>query len=333
MIRSERWLLGNMDKMGNSAGADDRGDLDRLQREAIGWVVRLTSGDATTEDAEQLKAWRARSRDHEEAFRLASQIWRETGRGALGADFGVRGRKPVLSRRLFLAGAGSGAALAAGWAGVSLGVLPGPAQLLSDYSTAVGRQSLIDLPDGTRVDLDGASALDARFTADERTARLVTGAAAFDVRADARHFHVAAGPGMVTAHDAAFAISTGAGPTRVECTRGSIMVEDGGDVRLKAGERVVLDAGHLSAPEAMDPANAAPWRRGLLIFENRPFEEVVADINRHRRGRVVLARPGLGARRVDGVFHLDRPDEIVANLAASLRLRETRLPGGIVLLT
>ncbi len=300
-----------------------------MQREAVGWVVRLTSGTATQEDAEQLAIWRARSVRHEEAFRLASLTWRQS------AGARVAQRPAVLTRRLFLAGAGTGVALAASWAGVSLGMLPGPAQLLSDYATGVGEQAHFRLPDGSMVDLDGASALDVRVSAQTRTARLVNGAAAFDISADSRLFQVSSGTCDVRAHDAAFALTSSAGVTRIECTRGLLEVADTGrsPVRMQAGERLMLVHGQPALPEAMDPESAAPWRRGLLIFEDRPFAEVVEDINRHRRGRVVLARPGLGERRVDGVFHLDRPDEIVTNLAALLRLRETRLPGGIVVLT
>ncbi|MDR6951169.1 transmembrane sensor [Ancylobacter sp. 3268] len=296
-----------------------------LQDEAIAWVVLLTSGEATRDDAARLKAWRARSQAHELAFRRASAVWR--GVGAAPAPSG-------LSRRLFLAGAGAGTALAAGWAGTMIGVLPGLDQLLSDHATAVGEQARIDLPDGSHVDLDGASALDARFTAAARAVTLVAGAAEFEIAADPRPFRAAIGPGEVTAATARFAASVGATQTVIDCIEGRIEVQCGGVTTLQAGERARLAGGALLAGrEALAPNAAAPWRRGLLVFADQPLADVVADINRHRRGRIVLARPGLGERRVDGVFHLGRPDEIVSNLAAALKLQDTWLPGGVVLLT
>jgi transmembrane sensor len=298
---------------------------DALQDEAIAWVVLLTSGEATLDDAARLKAWRARSPAHENAFRVASAAWRGAGTTTIAPA--------RLSRRLFLAGAGAGTALAATWAGATLGLLPGLDQLLSDHATAVGEQAQIDLPDGSRVDLDGASAFDARFTDDSRNVMLVTGAADFEVAADDRPFRVTAGAGEVSTRDGSFAISVGANQTLIDCTRGHLDVTCNGTLTLRAGERVRISGGTLSTPEPIDPAVAAPWRRGLLLFADQPLADVVADINRHRRGRIVLARPGLGERRVDGVFHLSRPDEIVTNLAQSLKLRETWLPGGVVLLT
>ncbi|WP_245261765.1 FecR family protein [Ancylobacter sp. FA202] len=296
-----------------------------LQDEAMAWVVLLTSGEATRDDAARLKAWRARSYAHERAFRRASAVWR--GLGAASAP-------SRLSRRLFLAGVGAGTALAAGWAGTMIGVLPGLDQLLSDHATAVGEQARIDLPDGSSVDLDAASALDARFTADYRAVTLVTGAAEFEIAADPRPFRASIGPGEVTAAKARFAASVGARQTVIDCIEGSIEVQCGGVTTLKAGERARLAGGSLLAGrETLAPNAAAPWRRGLLVFTDQPLADVVADINRHRRGRIVLARPGLGERRVDGVFHLGRTDEIVTNLAAALKLRDTWLPGGVVLLS
>lgn len=323
-----RWrFLGAMDSVDDKVDGTHVGrrDLDALQREAIGWVTRLTSGEATVEDAQQLRAWRGRSQAHEDAFRLASQTWRHAG---LPSD--MRVRRPALSRRLVLAGAGM--ALAAGWAGVSLGLLPGLDQMMSDYATGVGQQANFTLPDGSTVYLDGATALDVDLKSDARTAKLVNGAAAFDIAAGANPFLVTADQCVISANDAEFALTAGSGPVRIECTRGSLSVSGNGTARLEAGERISLVADRPPVVEPLNPVMAGAWRRGLLVFENRPLSEVVDDLNRHRRGRVVLARPGLGARRVDGVFHLQRPDEIVDNLVAALALTETRLPGNIVIL-
>lgn len=43
--------------------------------------MRLKSGDATLDDAEQMIGWRARSPAHERAFREAVRIWQAIGRG------------------------------------------------------------------------------------------------------------------------------------------------------------------------------------------------------------------------------------------------------------
>jgi transmembrane sensor len=55
--------------------------LDPLIRDALAWIVRLKSGEATLADAEQLIDWRAKSPAHESAFRDAVKCWRAIGRG------------------------------------------------------------------------------------------------------------------------------------------------------------------------------------------------------------------------------------------------------------
>jgi len=312
-----------------SSGADRQDSPDPIQDEAIAWVVRLTSGEATREDADAVRAWRRRSPAHDAAFRRASTAWNRIG--AVAGDTGTPSAHGI-SRRMILTGAGAGTALAAGWAGGALGLLPTLDSLLSDHATGVGEQARFDLKDGSAVDLDAASALNVQLTDTARTVRLVSGAAAFDVAPDDRPFRAMAPPGDVTTLDGAFAVTLGSGTALVECTRNTIAVTCGETARLEAGERAVLTDGGVSGLQTIDPEDAAPWKRGLLVFENRPLSLVVEDVNRHRRGRVVLARPGLGDRRVNGVFHLDRPDEIVSSLADSLKLASVSLPAGIVVL-
>ncbi len=54
--------------------ADGPEGLDPLERESLEWVVRLTSGQATTSDAEALAAWKARSPAHVAAFEKALRL-------------------------------------------------------------------------------------------------------------------------------------------------------------------------------------------------------------------------------------------------------------------
>jgi transmembrane sensor len=58
--------------------------LDPLIREALAWVVRLKSGEATLADAEQLIEWRAKSAAHERAFVEAVRCWQAVGPALVG---------------------------------------------------------------------------------------------------------------------------------------------------------------------------------------------------------------------------------------------------------
>ena len=118
----------------------------------------------------------------------------------------------------------------------------------------------------------------------------------------------------------------------VTCLNGDVEVDCQGSVSLRAGEGVLYSQQGLGEKRAVDVESVAAWRNGLLIFNDRPLEDVVDDLNRHRRGKVLLARGALGSLRVAGVFHLDRPQEILAHFEDTLRVRAMRLVGGVVLL-
>jgi transmembrane sensor len=75
---------------------------DPLMRDALAWIVRLTSGDATLADAELLLDWRGRSPKHEQAYREAVKCWRALAAGLLAPSSAVTRRqrkRRVESRR------------------------------------------------------------------------------------------------------------------------------------------------------------------------------------------------------------------------------------------
>jgi ferric-dicitrate binding protein FerR (iron transport regulator) len=82
---------------------DHANQLDPLIREALAFVVRMKSGEATLADAERLVDWRAESPAHERAFRDAVRCWQLIGRSQAnepGAGPGRPRRKtkgPLLS--------------------------------------------------------------------------------------------------------------------------------------------------------------------------------------------------------------------------------------------
>ncbi len=306
-------------------------DIDALKKEATTWIVRLTSGDATVADANALKRWRAQSPAHESAFQDAAQTWNRLG-PALETQL-ARPRAAVTRRRFLAAGSLAAGSAGAAFCLMELGIIPSMGMLLADYATAIGEQRTIRMPDGSTAALDGGTALSVRFSQTERQASLVAGAAVFDVAHDsARPFTVSAANGRTMGSDASFAVSLATDEVSVECLRGHVGVECRGRDDLIQGEAVNYSADGLSEKTKADIATSAAWRNGLLVFKNRTVSDVVSDLNRHRRGKIIVANSSLQARRISGVFHLDRPEEVLSHLEATLHARPVSLPGSVVVL-
>ncbi len=306
-------------------------NFEALRREATAWLVRITSGTATTEDAEALLRWRSRSATHEKAFQQSARLWKN-----LGPALGRRGRSPAaaFTRRSFLAAGSLAAGVGGGGIALSeLGFLPPVDAMLTDYATGIGEQRTVELPDGSTMTLDGGTTLSLDFSPSIRHLALTSGAAVFDVVPDAaRPFVVTAANGNTTAIGTSFSIKHGEEDVSVECLQGHIAVECLANSQLAGGEGISYSQAGLGEKVATDIETAAAWRRGLLIFKDRPLADVVSDLNRHRRGKVVIASSNLRSRRMSGVFHLNRPDEILAHLEETLQVRPVNLIGGIVLL-
>ncbi|MDH1065569.1 FecR family protein [Pseudomonas sp. GD03985] len=299
-----------------------------LAREANAWVARLTSGQATVEDARALREWCATSADHAEAYREAAQLWRQLGELP---------RAPARRRsRWRPLGAGLAACvLALGFAWLQAGQRIDARAWLADHSTGVGERREIRLEDGSRIELDARTRLDLDFSAERRRIVLSGGAAVFHVSHDAaRPFVVEADDGSVTALGTVFEVRHQGSGVRVTCSEGAVAVRLAGRApqRLEAGRQLrydALDGGH---PAPVDSAEALAWRQGVLIFKQRPLGELVEELNRYRAGRVILADAELARRPVSGVFHLQRPNEALAHIQSSLGLDATHLPGDWIVL-
>ena len=89
---------------------------ERLQREALTWLSRISLGQATPDDLADLRRWRDQSSAHAAALAEAGQLWRalEAPVAAL-ADSGIANSRPGIgvNRRIFMGGGAIAASAAA----------------------------------------------------------------------------------------------------------------------------------------------------------------------------------------------------------------------------
>ncbi len=86
---------------------------------------------------------------------------------------------------------------------------------------------------------------------------------------------------------------------------------------LEQGQSAWYDASGVHPLQA-DLGSATAWRDGLLVFQDRPLEEVIERLQPYRRGYVVISDPRLAERRVNGVFRLDSLDQSLDLLVREL---------------
>ncbi len=296
----------------------DREKAEDIEAEAARWVWRRDRDGRTPKLEAGLEAWLAGDVRRQGALLKAEAVWTLLERARETTTGPVARQARSTSRRAWLAGAG--VALAASMAGVGVLVLRE-----DRFSTRVGEVRRVPLKDGSTVAVNTASQVDVAFRREQRTVRLRTGEAWFQVARDVqRPFVVEAGAVRVRAVGTAFSVRRRPDGAEVLVTEGVVEVWAEGassaPARLKAGQGAfVADAGGLratAAPASVD--RKLEWRYGKIDLAGETLREAVADFNRYNDRKLVIGDPRIADERFYGVFNTGGPEAFAAAVGASL---------------
>ncbi|MDI4236521.1 FecR domain-containing protein [Bradyrhizobium sp. Arg237L] len=348
--------IGGCDNEGHEArmskGQARRTALSSIEDEAVDWVQKLISGEATPGEIEAAMQWRAQNPGHAAAYDAAERAWREMG--ALGRalldpkeDYAaaldkMALRRRTVNRRAVLGGGATALAAAAVYGAINppIGLWPSLTELAADYRTGAGEQRTVQLADDVAIELNTRTSLAVReTTAAEQRIQLIAGEASFTTRPQV-------GPSLVVLAASGRTISDGGRfdirftatgehpPVTVTCFEGETRIEHRSDtVDLRPGQRVHYDQAGISQIGAVDLVLASEWRRGILEFRNAPLAEAVDEINRYWPGRVILMNGALAKKQLNGRFSIGQIEQVLLALEQAFNANVRRLPGGIVLLS
>ena len=312
----------------------------RIESEATDWLVLQTAGrlDASAQSA--FEGWIGRSTQHRAVYDEMRNAWDSLA--VLQGDPGdllrhtavLHHRAGIARRPLRLTSAAT--ALAASLLLIALGSFLWfgdlATLLLADHHSAPGEIRSISLADGSHVDLGPASAIRVQFSATERHIELLSGSAYFhavpQAVAGGRPFVVETGRLSARALGTKFAVERLADRDTVAVAEHDVEVTLRG---LDRTQSAVLSPGQtmryrhgaaLGVVGGIDPREIAAWRSGNLVFYQAPLSEVVAELNRYRRSRIVIMDDELAARIVSGVVRGDDPDGALRVVTDELRVRK-----------
>jgi transmembrane sensor len=177
--------------------------------------------------------------------------------------------------------------------------------------TKRGQQLAVQLEDGSKLRLDGATSLDVRMAKAQRSVTLARGEAYFDIAHDAaRPFVVRAGNSSTQVLGTAFDINVGSDGIRLAVYRGQVsfgpaVSRDGSaPVLVPAGWRSHFRGQLAYAPTRFD-ISQEDWRDGWIDTDAMRLSDVIEALNR-RGGPVVLPPPpALAGLQLSGRFKLD----------------------------
>lgn len=299
----------------------------QVVKQAIHWLLRLRNNHGNARLSHQCDAWRAEHHEHELAWQRVQSLQAELSHnlravpGAHVAFNTLENSAQGLGRRQALKLL-SGAVLmgSAAWLAKDTSVWQ---QWRADYATATGERRGFQLPDGTRIELNTASAVDLDYTAQQRLIKLTRGeiivtcggndeGATFNrpLRVQSRH-------GIYEPIKAHFILRQDSDCTRLTVSSGSVAIRSGAtSVEALAGQTYLIDH-HQVRPALPLSMEAGAWVDGLIVTRNMRLGDFLNEVGRYRQGFVTCA-PQVADLRLSGVFRLEDTDTLLAILPQTL---------------
>lgn len=267
-----------------------------IESRAARWLARRESDSWSDKDQKALERWLNEGFANKAAFWRLEEGWRRADRvAALGLapqyDGGFKHRINQVWKPLAIA------------ASLALVTLAGVTQLThqpvnlpgEQIETKVGGHKVVQLADGSSIELNTATVVRAAVTGEHREVWLENGEAFFDVRhSDQVPFVVHAGPKTVTVIGTKFSVRRESNKITVAVLQGRVSVTEAQPTDRSAATLVPAGSIAISEANATLVTEDAPvsvqsemaWRHGLLIFRNDTLAEVAAEFNRYNERKI-----------------------------------------------
>jgi transmembrane sensor len=331
---------------------------------AAEWLIRIEGQQTSPETWEALDAWMDEDPRHRAAFIRLRVAWNRVDRlknmrpidGTINSDLLARtnispatlltrGLQPLDGtprkrledllipdrRRVLATAAAIAAAGVLAWFGAyHFG--------WKSYETGVGGREKIELTDGSTVDLNTNTELNARISSSRREIMLARGEALFHVAHDStRPFYVVAGGTVVRAVGTSFSVrirdadhvdvlvaegrvAVGAPGTEANFENPSLLATA---PKVSAGEAASVRRNSVSVHSVLpkDVSRKLAWTAGHLAFRGETLDDAVQEFNRYNQRQITIADASIVKVQVGGIFQTTDLDSFIAALQRSFGIR------------
>lgn len=300
----------------------------QTEEAAARWLMRREETDWSAEDQAELDAWLDADAEHKVAYWRLEYGWRKVERAAALRSppvAGHRGRQSLRRawRRIALAVASTAAVALCVFA-----VSTADFWKRKTYATDIGVHRTVVLSDGSKIELNTATAVQALIGANARDVWLDRGEAYFEVAHDpAKPFVVHAGGSTATALGTQFSVRRDDDRVRLSMVDGRVRMESGNalatPVVAVAGDVVVVQGtSSVVTHKPVEQIDAdLSWRQGMLRFDQLSLADAAAEFNRYNRKQLVIADARVAQMRIGGTFESSNLDAFVRLLHQAYGLK------------
>lgn len=324
---------------------NDNATPSNLPREqALDWFSREQLGALAPHELRERDAWLASDPAHEREYQSLQQVWRVADHLPMDEMRAIMDRPaqetPHFTRRRMLIGSGVSLAALATGAWVSRPLWVEASVFTQQIATAKGERRQIELPDGSRLDLNTDTELKIAFFETHRKVELLRGEALFDVQPDkSRPFAVEAGEAHVLVTGTQFNVRRDADCVTVAVREGAVQVSSGPWWRR---EHAMLSAGQIvrASRQSLEPLPQekveaiTAWQQGRIVFRDVPLSTVATELSRYLDKPLRVADSQIAKLRISGTLSIEEPSavlEILPDIAPVLVVRQA--DGSALLMT
>ncbi|WP_040260906.1 FecR domain-containing protein [Pseudomonas massiliensis] len=299
----------------------------RALDDAIAW--QLTLEDKGNEQARrEFERWLAADEEHARAWHRLNLIDLRINATSVPARAALRTPRDGLRRQLRTLGRGlAGVAMAIGLAVVGRQVLPVD-YWLADERTQTGEQRLVQLADGTRINLNTHSAIDIRFDTRQRLILLREGEILVDTGhrpGESRPFIVQTRDGTLRPLGTRFMVRSLTQGTLLGVLQASVAAKprQALDERVVShGQQLLMNSEGITSVSALPPS-ADAWTHGMLVADNTRLADLVNELDRYRPGYLSVT-PEVANLRITGSFPLTDTDRALRAMLPILPITLTQ---------
>jgi len=213
-----------------------------------------------------------------------------------------------------------------------------------NYVVERGQRQTVTLPDGTELAFDAETQAQVALYRDRREVRITEGQIMFSVAPDStKPFQVLAGRARVTVVGTRFSVryrrnGMDANTVTVAVEKGHVRLADAhsrqpdgsmAEVDLVAGQGLTVPAdGAIGKVAEVAPGSIAPWRKGLVHFENTSLSDALLELERYGATGLTISDPDVAAMPIGGSFQIGRPEAFAQMVVQILPVKLVKGVGG-----
>ena len=206
----------------------------------------------------------------------------------------------------------------------------------ADIRTGTGQWHTQQLPDGSRISLNGLSAVDVDFDSHSRTLRLFSGEILVEVAKDVqRPFLVVTDEGSIKALGTRFTVERLGSSTRLAMIESSTQVISAGDrLDVHNGQQVIMDTDGIHPLDDVDGVGIEQaWEHHKLVVRRLPLAQVLERLNRFHGGWMMYDATTLAYLEVTAVLPADDSERALRLLARSLPIKVEKITPWVTRIT